>query len=58
MIGPAIKFSAQADAILDANVDLSVDMAYAITDAKLYFPDGPTSGNFNFDNSSKFASKA
>ncbi|RPD56302.1 hypothetical protein L227DRAFT_553834 [Lentinus tigrinus ALCF2SS1-6] len=49
-IGPALKILAEADAFLSANVDLSVDIAYAITDARLPFPVvADRAGSFDLD---------
>ena len=54
-IGPAFKISAEADAVLSANVDLSVDIDFGLVDAKVYFPNSTgLSGQFNkLDSSGK-----
>ena len=47
-IGPAFKVYAEADATLNAHVNMSVGIEYALIDAKLYFPDTTgLSGSFN-----------
>ncbi|KAK7457178.1 hypothetical protein VKT23_010477 [Stygiomarasmius scandens] len=49
-LGPSFKIQGQATANLDIDADLSIDLAYHVADAKLFFPpsdDASSSGNFN-----------
>ncbi|KAG5638044.1 hypothetical protein H0H81_002164 [Sphagnurus paluster] len=44
-VGPTFKIMGQATASMDVNVDMTVDLSYTVTDAKLFFPPGSNQQN-------------
>lgn len=54
-LGPAFEVNAMASAAVEGDADMTVDLAYTITGAKLYFPpnSGSSAGTFAPANTSK-----
>jgi len=49
-LGPSFKIQGQATANLDIDANITVDLAYQVDDASLFFPpsnDASSGGNFN-----------
>ena len=57
-VGPTFQLDAEATAALTGDLSLSVDLAYSVSNGKLFFPPsaGSSSGSFAPANSSMFDS--